>query len=1082
MSESLRDSAGRHFQKTLSLMQEGKLEEALKELEQAEETAKLLLKDPENEFFQADLQTSFYNVFTLGYRFYDMGRFPQAQNFYELSLLISQNLLATDPENVSYQSYVGTTLNNLGALLSNMGRIEEAKQKYEKALEIYENLLENDLKNVSYQSDVSMTLNNLGNLLSDMGRIEEAKQRYENALEMRRNLLENDLKNVSYQSSVAVTLNNLGNLLSNMGRIEEAKQRYENALEMRQNLLENDLKNVSYQSDVSMTLNNLGNLLSYMGRIEEAKQRYEKALKIYENLLATDSDNVSYQSYVGGTLNNLGTLLSDMGRIEEAKQRYEESLAIYTEPMQYLTIGKKSNSIIRLIDLNSILATEEKEPLDRMRYLKEVYKLCKNNQEFFIKYELRNERELVIEAGLNAYIDFLMKRMKLENGFEKRAEKYGKAFDAVKKLEELEKDEVISRLYISAACYLEGRKYINEAFASGKTELGLVSEAVKKFKEASQNYKKADVCYNVYSGLLNILEYVEGDGEVKVHELEKVVAEAFKPFQDDANLSGIKASLESIPKIFQEKSRTTRRQRQEEFEERISLIESKALENLFRHVNRKIKDYFEKPLNLNIIYEKWILKVRFLDPEQIKGKLTIKIGDKILFDRALSRDETEKGLLEINLRELGYLPQGEDKISFMPTGQKKPVFETVNYFEKITNGHEIRILQYDCSNQICIGKEPKIAVVQLKYHAYKENSVIKISTDDNYHKKVIAILEALKNEADIIVFPEFSIPFDYLEEMQKFADENGILVVAGSHYVVDENLEKYGKLFTREFEEADLLKNISPVVIPSSKIVHNEKYLGARIERSVFSEEGMEPGKVNHIFRLQEKLNIGVMICYEFLDTELRHRLIPVCNIILVPQTNDNPQSFYETASTDINRPLEGGNTAFVMANGIFTVEAEENVLGGSAGIALTLDKHSNAQKEKGIISPVNGAMEQLILLATINTGYFPAWDSQIGQVPITTKIIHIFEESEILKDPEGDGKEFIQFLKEIDSCKNSSELKELLEKNRRDLNQKENEGKEKKSLIEQYSPLMNKQIQDLKNHNLEKLKKKCSFILIPAI
>jgi hypothetical protein len=126
--------------------------------------------------------------------------------------------------------------------------------------------------------------------------------------------------------------------------------------------------------------------------------------------------------------------------------------------------------------------------------------------------------------------------------------------------------------------------------------------------------------------------------------------------------------------------------------------------------------------------------------------------------------------------------------------------------------------------------------------------------------------------------------------------------------------------------------------------------------------------------------------------------------------------------------------------------------------------------------------MEQLILLATINTGYFPAWDSQIGQVPITTKIIHIFEESEILKDPEGNGKEFIQFLKEIDSCKNSSELKELLEKNRRDLNQKENEGKEKKSLIEQYSPLMNKQIQDLKNHNLEKLKKKCSFILIPAI
>jgi len=1011
-----------------------------------------------------------------------MGRIEESKQRYENALEMRQTLLANDPDNVSYQSDVAMTLNNLGTLLSEMGRIEESKQRYENALEMRQTLLGTDPDNVSYQSYVGTTLNNLGALLSDMGRIEEAKKRYENALEIRKKLLDNDPENVVYQSNFAETLNGFGTLLKSLDEIEEAKIRHEQALEIRKKLLESDYENVVYLSNVGETLNDLGTSLYKLGQFQEAKERFERSLKIREELLETDPENVIYRSKVGETLNNLGILLFDMGRIEEAKQRYEESLAIYTEPMQYLTIGKKSNSIIRLIDLNSILATEEKEPLDRMRYLKEVYKLCKNNQEFFIKYELRNERELVIEAGLNAYIDFLLKRMKLENGFEKRAEKYGKAFDAVKKLEELEKDEVISRLYISAACYLEGRKYINEAFASGKTELGLVSEAVKKFKEASQNYKKADVCYNVYSGLLNILEYVEGDGEVKVHELEKVVAEAVKPFQDDVNLSGIKASLESIPKIFQEKSKTTRRQCQEEFEERISLIESKALENLFGHVNRKIKDYFEKPLNLNIIYEKWILKVRFLDPEQIKGKLTIKIGDKILFDRALSKDETEKGLLEINLRELGYLPQGEDKISFMPTGQKKPVFETVNYFEKITNGHEIRILQYDCSNQICIGKEPKIAVVQLKYHAYKENSVIKISTDDNYHKKVIAILEALKNEADIIVFPEFSIPFDYLEEMQKFADENGILIVAGSHYVVDENLEKYGKLFTREFEEADLLKNISPVVIPSSKIVHNEKYLGARIERSVFSEEGMEPGKVNHIFRLQEKLNIGVMICYEFLDTELRHRLIPVCNIILVPQTNDNPQSFYETASTDINRPLEGGNTAFVMANGIFTVEAEENVLGGSAGIALTLDKHSNAQKEKGIISPVNGAMEQLILLGTINTGYFPAWDSQIGQVPITTKIIHIFEESEILKDPEGNGKEFIQFLKEIDSCKNSSELKELLEKNRRDLNQKENEGKEKKSLIEQYSPLMNKQIQDLKNHNLEKLKKKCSFILIPAI
>lgn len=124
MSESLRDSAERHFQKTLFLMQTGKPEEAFKVLEKAEEAAKLLLKYPENEFFQANLQMSFDNVFNLGYLLYNMGRFSQAQNFYELSLLISQKLLNSDPENVVYQSDVAMTLNNLGALLSDIGRIE----------------------------------------------------------------------------------------------------------------------------------------------------------------------------------------------------------------------------------------------------------------------------------------------------------------------------------------------------------------------------------------------------------------------------------------------------------------------------------------------------------------------------------------------------------------------------------------------------------------------------------------------------------------------------------------------------------------------------------------------------------------------------------------------------------------------------------------------------------------------------------------------------------------------------------------------------------------------------------------------
>jgi tetratricopeptide (TPR) repeat protein len=53
---------------------------------------------------------------------------------------LRQKLLKTDPENVSYQSDVAMTLNNLGNLIFENGQKEEAKENLEKAFEILESL------------------------------------------------------------------------------------------------------------------------------------------------------------------------------------------------------------------------------------------------------------------------------------------------------------------------------------------------------------------------------------------------------------------------------------------------------------------------------------------------------------------------------------------------------------------------------------------------------------------------------------------------------------------------------------------------------------------------------------------------------------------------------------------------------------------------------------------------------------------------------------------------------------------------------------------------------------------------------
>jgi hypothetical protein len=50
-----------------------------------------------------------------------------------------------------------------------------------------------------------------------------------------------------------------------------------------------------------------------------------------------------------------------------------------------------------------------------------------------------------------------------------------------------------------------------------------------------------------------------------------------------------------------------------------------------------------------------------------------------------------------------------------------------------------------------------------------------------------------------------------------------------------------------------------------------------------------------------------------------------------------------------------------------------------------TLDKYSYKKQDEGIIEPVDKVMEQFVLLASINTKFNPARDTNTGQIPIKT-------------------------------------------------------------------------------------------------
>ncbi|MCX9026073.1 MAG: tetratricopeptide repeat protein [Candidatus Methanoperedens sp.] len=1095
MSQALRDQASRYLNKSILQFNKGLYKDALNTLDIAEKFAheaqaldilstildtignvlrlsgvydkaklryedalkileKLLECSPDNILYQSNVAGILNNF---GALLMDMGRNEEAEQRFEKSLQLNEKLLQKDLENISYQTDVARTLNNLGALIDRMGRLEEAKQRYKSSLQLREKLLEKYPNNISFQTDIAVTLNNLGTLLEYTGETEEAKLRLEKSLMMHEKVLESAPNNAAYQLDVARTLNNLGTLLEYMGETEEAKLRLEKSLMMHEKLLESAPNNAAYQSNIAGTLNNLGNLLRIMERKEEAKLRFERSLMIYKNLFGADPNNVLYQSDVAMSLINFGTILRDMGMVKEAKLRFEESLNIYTEPMQYLTIRTKSRAIINIIQLVLECAKRETNLSKKQEFFKDVYTTYKQYKAFFIEHELVHENRLARESGLSAHIQQLMLNAKNEMDIDKRVEEYDKCILEVKNIAESEDDDNLKKLWSSVMYYLEGRQLVNKAIKSSPPEKDLIKQAVERFKLAKDIYRQANVCYCVYTILLE-LESIEVLDDKAVARMKKLLNIAIENLPEELDFS-VKSAFKEIGLCLDKKNMKADPEIFIKLNTCISKIDYYALREHFSYIYQNIATYLKEPFSPNVSYRNWTLAFTFDEPEKVQGKLTIKAGENILFDEPLGK--RHKIYIEKHRPHLK-----EETITFIVENGKN-VTRQIYYSDEIKcdDDHiEVHILEYDCRRSNTSGYF-NIAIVQLRYDLYKESNAIKIKNDEAYLKKVTSILDVLKGKADLIVFPEFSIPFDYLPALKQYSDSTGIVIIAGSHYVTEDNLDRYRGLFDAEFGENDLLKNISPVIIPSSKIMHAEKIIGAKVERPLFFEEGMKHGTLNRIFKLRDNVTCGIMICFDFLNDELRQRITDACNIIIVPQSNPRTERFHNTGKISIDNLRGAGNKAYIMASGIFTFNGGEEIMGGDSGVILTLDKDSHEKHGDGVITSIGNVKEQFILLASLNMNFNSSRDTQMGQVPMRSELIHIFEENEIINSKKDSPQYFIDLFDKINSCVDRVKLKKLL--------------KDNELIIKIYSPLMDKYIKNLENLSIDQIKSRCHAIVI---
>jgi len=211
---------------------------------------------------------------------------------------------------------------------------------------------------------------------------------------------------------------------------------------------------------------------------------------------------------------------------------------------------------------------------------------------------------------------------------------------------------------------------------------------------------------------------------------------------------------------------------------------------------------------------------------------------------------------------------------------------------------------------------------------------IKAAWVDHLHRKIDSILYFCGvREADLVVFPEYSIPVEVLRLCHSSAENRRMVVVAGSHTVVgdEESREIYegiglGNLNLRPADpDSDIRKSVCPIFIPGSRPVIVEKR-----SKSVW-ETDMTSGRAASTFGLNIRgttYKVAILLCIDALQLdglagyagETRPELLivpslsrstgPFENVSQLSALNEIPSVYVNGSQTGGSRVLAKSGTA----------------------------------------------------------------------------------------------------------------------------------------------------------------------------
>ena len=164
------------------------------------------------------------------------------------------------------------------------------------------------------------------------------------------------------------------------------------------------------------------------------------------------------------------------------------------------------------------------------------------------------------------------------------------------------------------------------------------------------------------------------------------------------------------------------------------------------------------------------------------------------------------------------------------------------------------------------------------------------STNKLYLRRFLNV--ASQHKIDLLVFPELTVPSEFVNELVSFSTQNDMIIIGGSHY-----------------KKTDVgYVSVCPIVTPQG-VYYTEKIAPAAVEISSFESDtdGAVPGSKVLLFQNTKIGDFAVTICLDYTNDYLRSALDKDnLDFLIVPAFNKQSDEFFYTMHSDVQRSRTG--------------------------------------------------------------------------------------------------------------------------------------------------------------------------------